>query len=558
MTIRTKLLGGGLAISLLLVAVLILEVYAFGSLSGGFSEVVNKSATGVENSRSSEASVVAANDSLSALSNDMLALVDDIHRTNMNVKIIERKIKQLSATLLELNEETGDIVNELPEGLARDSIEDVSDTVGDIEEIMRREALVSLSALVSKMKQFTENIGEQVNGIKQLSSDLGKVSQLSAEVVAANTEIQTLSDEFSGQISVSRNLIAIVLIGALILCVVGALLLTRTITLPLNHVSQALKNIAEGEGDLTQRLNLQGSDEVAQLANAFDLFVEKIHHIVANTKLVATRLQDAAADVDKLSNRSMLDIESEKSQLVMVVTAMTEMSATAREVAQNIEEASNAARQANDDADAGTRVVQQTITAIGELENEVEQASNAINELAADSRDIGSVLEVIQGIAEQTNLLALNAAIEAARAGEQGRGFAVVADEVRTLAGRTQESTLEINAKVEKLQSAANKAVAAMVASKNKTELSVQEALSAGVSITTIREGIKVISDMSVQVATAADEQSHVADEIDANLVSIDNAANSTANVAEETARSANHLVELSQQLQGLIGKFKV
>lgn len=558
MTIRMKLLGGGIAISVLLVAVFVLTVYSFSSLSGGFSEVVSKSATGVKNSRISESSIASANGKLSGTAKDMLAVVDEIHRTNMEIKVLERKIKLQSAALKELSEDTAKVVKKIPAGLARDTIEDVTDSVANIEEIMRREALVSLGSMVAKMEQFTENIGRQAEGVNKLASELGQVSQLSAEVVGANTNIQTLSEDFSGKIKLSRNIIAIVLICAVVLCIVGAMYLIRAITRPLNDVSAALKDIAEGEGDLTRRLNMQGNDEVTQLANAFDLFIEKIHHIVANTKQVASGLQTAATDVNSLSSRSSANIVAEKMQLDQVVTAMSEMSAAARDVAKNIEEASEAARRANEDAESGSQVVQQTIVVIGELEREVDQANGAMAELAIHSQEIGGVLEVIRGIAEQTNLLALNAAIEAARAGEQGRGFAVVADEVRTLAGRTQESTLEINAKIEKLQAAASKAVSAMEASKNKTAVGVAEASRAGSSILTIRKGIKVITEMSLQVATAAEQQSQVANEMDCNLVSINKAVDGTAEVADETAKSANHLVELSEQLQELIGKFEV
>ncbi len=323
-------------------------------------------------------------------------------------------------------------------------------------------------------------------------------------------------------------------------------------------MSVALQDIAQGEGNLTQRLNLTSKDEIGLLADSFDLFIEKIHHIVTKTKQVASNLQAAATDVDKLSTRSSQSIDSEKNQLEQLVASMTQMSENSRNVAQNIEEASKAARQANIDAESGSNVVQQTIEVIEELNENVEQVNQAMSRLASDSQDIGTVLEVIESIAEQTNLLALNAAIEAARAGEQGRGFAVVADEVRTLAARTQQSTLERRSKIEGLHNATTKAVDAMTVSKNKTLQGVEQASQAGQSINTMRGSIQIISDMNNQVASAAELQTAVADEIDQNLNSISSSVENTTEIAGDFLHSANQLVAMSEELQELIGQFKV
>ncbi|WP_019615735.1 methyl-accepting chemotaxis protein [Psychromonas ossibalaenae] len=558
MTIRIKLLGGGIAICLLLAAVLILTVYSFNNLTGGFSEIVSKSVTGVQNSQKSESEIVNANKNLSEISSQMLQLVDNINNTNMNIKVLERKIKQVSATLNELSEEVSEAAEEIPEGLAKDTIEDVTDAVGDIEEIMRREALLSVSKVVTKMGDFTSSINRQVKGINQLSADLENINKLSAGVLVANTNIQSTSSDFEEQISLSKNAVVIVLVLAIIICIVGALILIHTITTPLKHLSVALQDIAQGEGNLTQRLNLTSKDEIGLLADSFDLFIEKIHHIVIKTKQVASNLQDAAADVDKLSTRSSRSIDSEKSQLQQLVTSMTQMSENSRNVAQNIEQASKAARQANVDAESGSNVVQQTIEVIEELNENVEQVNQAMSRLASDSQDIGTVLEVIESIAEQTNLLALNAAIEAARAGEQGRGFAVVADEVRTLAARTQQSTLESKSKIEELQNATTTAVDAMTLSKNKTLQGVEQASQAGQSISTMRGSIQIISDMNNQVASAAELQTAVADEIDQSLNSISSSVENTTEIAGDFLKSANQLVAMSEELQELIGQFKV
>jgi methyl-accepting chemotaxis protein len=556
MTIKMKLLGGGGVICFLLLCVLLIAVYSFGNLSSGFSKIVEKSTAGVENSRKSKVEVTTVSANLSGISSEMLHLVEDINNTNMNVKVLERKIKELSSTLNELTEEITFIGDEFPDGLAKDTLEDVTDSVGDIEEVMRRETLVSLVNVVAKMKSFTDNVNKQVTGINQLSEDLNKVNTLSTDVAVANKSINELSQDFEGEIRLSKNSMFLVLLVTIFICIIGSVLLIRTITKPLKNVSIALKNISEGEGDLTKRLNLKSQDEIGMLANSFDLFVDKIQFIVSNTKKVAMSLKTLATEVEVLSKESSESLDSEKGQLHLVVTAMTEMSATSKDVAKHVDETSIAAQKANENAQNGSEVVQNTIKVISELKEEIVNVSESITELSNNSKNVGSVVEVIDSIAAQTNLLALNAAIEAARAGEQGRGFAVVADEVRSLAARTQQSTQEIREKIDELQDSANKSVIMMQSSKTKTEQGVVEAAHVGDSINTIIEGISVINDMSVQIATAADEQSCVAVEMDENLISINNAVDSTSDVADKSLKSANELVEMSLELEGLIGKF--
>ena len=556
MTIRMKLLGGGGIICILLLCVLLIAVYSFGNLSSGFSHIVQKSSAGVDNSKKSEVEVTEVNSNLTSISGEMLLLVEDINNTNMNVRVLERKIKEISSTLIELTEEITIIGDDFPDGLAKDTLEDVTDSVGDIEEVMRREALVSLVNVVAKMKSFTENVNKQVIGINQLSQDLNNVNALSANIVVANKSINELSKDFEGQINLSKKSIFLVLLITISISIIGSIVLIRTITKPLQNVSTALKDISEGEGDLTKRLNLKSQDEIGVLANSFDLFVDKIQFIVSNTKKVAMSLKTLATEVEALSQSSFESLESEKDQLNLVVTAMTEMSATSKDVAKHVEETSEAAQKANKNAQNSSKVVQNTIQVISELKHEIVNVSESITELANNTKNVGSVIEVIDSIAAQTNLLALNAAIEAARAGEQGRGFSVVADEVRNLAAKTQQSTQEIREKIEELQVAAHKAVALMQISQSKTEQGVIEAAHVGESINTIIEGISIITDMSAQIATAADEQSYVAEEMDENLISINNAVDNTSNVADKSLKSANNLVEMSLELEGLIDKF--
>ena len=237
---------------------------------------------------------------------------------------------------------------------------------------------------------------------------------------------------------------------------------------------------------------------------------------------------------------------------------MNEMTATVQEVASHAAHAAEAATSARDEAQGGQRVVSANIDAIQRLADEVMQTAELINRLAEDSNAIGTVLDVIRGIAEQTNLLALNAAIEAARAGEQGRGFAVVADEVRTLAQRTQESTSEIQDMIERLQAGARNAVEAMEKGRAGAESSVRQAVTAGESLQAINQAVAAISDMNLQIATAAEEQSAVAEEINRNITTINMVADETAVGAEQTAEASQELARLAMNLQRIVSQFRV
>lgn len=237
---------------------------------------------------------------------------------------------------------------------------------------------------------------------------------------------------------------------------------------------------------------------------------------------------------------------------------MNEMTATVQEVASNINNTAMAASEANQHTGNGNRVVKQAVEQINKLADKIEHASQTIHDLEQHSIDISSVMDVITSIAEQTNLLALNAAIEAARAGEQGRGFAVVADEVRTLAGRTQESTKDINQMIEKLQNGSRQAVLVMEQSREQAQAAVEHASESGNAFTTIADAVKRINDMSTQIASAAEEQGAVSEEINQNIVQINNIASQTASGAEETSVASKDLARMASELQGLVAQFSI
>ncbi|MDY6980238.1 MAG: methyl-accepting chemotaxis protein [Pseudomonadota bacterium] len=352
--------------------------------------------------------------------------------------------------------------------------------------------------------------------------------------------------------SLLLSLVAI-LSGALI-----AWLVIRSIKRTFGHVIQSLNDIASGEGDLTRRLDEQGRDEVAQLGGAFNRFVSRIQELIRQIRETGDTLTSSAKQMTEMSVETKYSMNQQESKIDQVATAMNEMTATVQEVARNAAEASSAAQSADSEAGNGNQLVKQAIGSINELASEVDQSAQNIASLDQNAEQIGTVLDVIRGIAEQTNLLALNAAIEAARAGEQGRGFAVVADEVRTLASRTQDSTQEIQAMIEQLQQGTKTAVQSMDQSREKTGAVVDVAKQAGEALTSITRAVSQIADMNSHIATAAEEQSAVSEDINQNVVSINTLANQAAATAEQAAASSQDLERLAEQLQQAISQFRV
>ena len=324
----------------------------------------------------------------------------------------------------------------------------------------------------------------------------------------------------------------------------------------LERVGHATQEMADG--NLTSRLTINGNDEMQLIASDFNAMAEKFEALVQQIVSATSQLAAASEEVAVISQQSATNLNNQRSETEQVATAMNEMSATVQEVARNAGDASGAATNADNEAKAGNLIVSQASHSIDDLAKEVENASSVINQLSDDSDKIGSVLDVIKGIAEQTNLLALNAAIEAARAGEQGRGFAVVADEVRTLAGRTQESTQEIESMIDKLQSGAKNAVSAMEAGREKASVGVDQTKQAGEALAAITRAVTTISEMNTQIASAAEEQSATTEEMNKNIININQIADETANSADQSTTASAELSKLAAELQHLVSQFKI
>ncbi|WP_430461289.1 methyl-accepting chemotaxis protein [Thalassolituus sp. LLYu03] len=344
----------------------------------------------------------------------------------------------------------------------------------------------------------------------------------------------------------------------LLLLVVAISLISTSIRTPLRNVTNAMRDISRGEGDLTQRLPIRGDDEITAIARFFNAFIEQIQELVRQSKSNSELLAQLTRDIAGISSKTRTLTDDQLQQTDLAATGSNEMSQTIHSVADNAERAASAATEVSESASRGKRTMESTQSRIGELAADIQNSCAVIQGLRAETDSIGSVLDVIRGIAEQTNLLALNAAIEAARAGEQGRGFAVVADEVRTLASRTQQSTEEINKMISRLQEQAATAVKSMEENARNSESTAESSQQALDAISAISTAVNTITEMNLSIASAVEEQSAAANEITGNVVRIAESSGHIADNMRKTEDISQKLAAGSSSMVKLIERFKV
>lgn len=417
-----------------------------------------------------------------------------------------------------------------------------------------------LSGQNSLLTIFQQQLQAKANALaqmkilnKEVEVFLNYSTNLIKVINASSDETKTIAED---NVSFTRIFIIITSLISIIVASGIAYWVIQSIRTPLNNVNNMLQVISEG--DLSQHIDVTCKDEFGELSKWVNGLVDNLRIIIQNIQNNSQQLSTAAEETSVITNQTSSNINQQRLQTNQIQESMEQMSAAVEEIAQSANSASSEVEKAHSETTEGSAIVGSNISSIKDLAGEIDTAADVINKLDEYSNNIGNVLDVIRGIAEQTNLLALNAAIEAARAGEQGRGFAVVADEVRTLASRTQESTSEIQAMIERLQTGAKKAVAVMDSSRTKAASSVDDIQQTGELLQSITEGISVINDMSTHIATAAEEQASVTEEVHKNVNTIASIADQTAVGAEKTLSSCVEFARLSETLKASVSHFKI
>jgi methyl-accepting chemotaxis protein len=414
--------------------------------------------------------------------------------------------------------------------------------------------------LESRMKQLSaagqvEDLRNMLN--TDLLSNSEQVNTVLDKLVKINTQQTSDSNKAAGeQYSSAFVLVLVMLAIATFMTFLFAWLLTRSITQPINLAVEAAEEIAEG--NLTRPIHIDGDDEAARLLRAMEKMQNKLRDTLQRISGSATQLASAAEELNSVTDESARGLVQQNNEIEQAATAVNEMTSAVEEVARNAVSTSEASREATGSVGDGRDLVMETVGAIERMSSDVQSTSQLIGDLANESRDIGKVLDVIRGLADQTNLLALNAAIEAARAGEAGRGFAVVADEVRALAHRTQQSTSEIERMIGSIQDGTEKAVTSMRNSTERAESTLNIAKGAGLALDTINGAVQQINERNLVIASAAEEQAQVAREVDRNLVNIRDLSVQSAAGANQTTAASNELARLAVDLNGMVARFKV
>ncbi|WP_416350712.1 methyl-accepting chemotaxis protein [Pseudomonas sp. CCI1.2] len=390
-----------------------------------------------------------------------------------------------------------------------------------------------------------------------LQNNSDQMNVVLTKLVDINTQqMATANQEGADQYSLAFNMVVGLLIIATVLTILFAWLLTNSITHPVSEALLVAEDIAEG--NLTRQIKVEGSDEIGRLLKAMQKMQAKLRDTLNHISGSATQLASAAEELNTVTDESARGLAQQNKEIEQAATAVNQMTTAVEEVARNAVSTSDASKDATTSASDGRELVMETVGAIERMSGDVQSTAELIGNLANESRDIGKVLDVIRGLADQTNLLALNAAIEAARAGEAGRGFAVVADEVRALAHRTQQSTSEIERMIGSIQGGTEQAVNSMRNSTERAESTLNIAKGAGLALDTINAAIVQINERNLVIASAAEEQAQVAREVDRNLVNIRDLSVQSATGATQTSSASSELSRLAIDLSSMVQRFRL
>ncbi|CRM70978.1 methyl-accepting chemotaxis protein [Pseudomonas sp. 58 R 12] len=468
--------------------------------------------------------------------------------TDREPNIQNRTIELLAEQNQQLNQSQAAYAKLISSPVEQSDYNDYMRLMGEYRKIETR--LVTLSR-AGDLQELTRVLNaESAANAEQINVALGKLTDFN------NAQLAIINQSAADQYSSAFNCVVGLLIIASLLTMLFAWLLTKSITQPIALALEAAETIAEG--NLTRPIKVDGTDEAGRLLLAMQKMQEKLRDTLMRISGSATQLASAAEELNVVTDESARGLAQQDNEIEQAATAVNEMTSAVEEVARNAVSTSEASKNATASAGDGRDLVHETVNAIERMSGDVQSTADLIGNLAEESRDIGKVLDVIRGLADQTNLLALNAAIEAARAGEAGRGFAVVADEVRALAHRTQQSTSEIERMVGSIQGGTQKAVSSMRNSTDRAESTLSIAKGAGLALETINTAVIEINERNLVIAAAAEEQAAVAREVDRNLVNIRDLSTQSSNGAAQTSAASGELTRLAVDLNSMVSRFRL
>ncbi|MBC3195597.1 methyl-accepting chemotaxis protein [Pseudomonas poae] len=468
--------------------------------------------------------------------------------TDREPNIQNRTIELLEEQNQQLNKSQAAYAKLISSPVEQSDYNDYMRLMGEYRKIETR--LVTLSR-AGDLQELTRVLNaESAANAEQINVALGRLTDFN------NAQLAIINQSAADQYSSAFNWVVGLLIIASLLTMLFAWLLTKSITQPIALALEAAETIAEG--NLTRPIKVDGTDEAGRLLLAMQKMQEKLRDTLMRISGSATQLASAAEELNAVTDESARGLAQQDNEIEQAATAVNEMTSAVEEVARNAVSTSDASKNATASAGDGRDLVHETVNAIERMSGDVQSTADLIGNLAEESRDIGKVLDVIRGLADQTNLLALNAAIEAARAGEAGRGFAVVADEVRALAHRTQQSTSEIERMVGSIQGGTQKAVSSMRNSTDRAESTLNIAKGAGLALETINTAVIEINERNLVIAAAAEEQAAVAREVDRNLVNIRDLSTQSSNGAAQTSAASGELTRLAVDLNSMVSRFRL
>ncbi|TLP63611.1 methyl-accepting chemotaxis protein [Pseudomonas mosselii] len=530
-----------------------------GQTVSDYKVSLNKMRAGYKTSNAARdamnASAARSDAAMDALSQDVMARSETDSVRLAQYQLISKARQQL----LQVRIDVRGYIAETSAANEQAALRQLDAALGEVQTLKRE-----LPDDAARVQQFEQSVQAYRDAVRQFRDAVAAIATARAEMTVQGANIVKTSDAlYAIQIerrdiesAQARNMQIIATLLALLVGVLAAVLITRQITRPLRETLDAVERIAGG--DLTHTLRVTRRDELGVLQQGISRMGTTLRELITGIRDGVTQIASAAEELSAVTEQTSAGANSQKVETDQVATAMHEMAATVQEVARNAEQAATAATHADGEARSGDKVVGEAISQIERLANEVNRSTDAMNLLQQESQKIGSVMDVIKSVAEQTNLLALNAAIEAARAGEAGRGFAVVADEVRGLAQRTQQSTEEIEGLIASLQQGTQQVADVMSGSRSLTDSSVELARKAGSSLENITRTVSNIQSMNQQIAAAAEQQSAVAEEISRSILNVRDVSEQTAAASDETAASSVELARLGGHLQNLVSQFRV